>query len=101
MSIFSSIVIPDTLLAKEATDILREHSTELLLITRCASSYLRLSKAVNKSFASTLNSSTACHDFGLIKKFSSPNEPLEVDGANAVRQFLTAHNVPEDPTPSI
>lgn len=38
----------------------------------------------------------AFHDFGLIKKFSSPDERLEVDGANAARQFLTAHKVPEE-----
>jgi len=36
------------------------------------------------------------HDFGLIKKFSSPDERFEVDGANAARQFLTAHKVPEE-----
>ena len=39
---------------------------------------------------------TAFHDFGLLKKFSSPGERFEVDGANAVRQFLTAHKVPEE-----
>src|SRR5581483_4785877 len=38
----------------------------------------------------------AFHDLGLTKKFSSPDERFEVDGANAVRQFLTAHKVPEE-----
>jgi hypothetical protein len=38
----------------------------------------------------------AFHDFGLIKKFSSEDERFEVDGANAVRQFLSAHNIPEE-----
>ena len=37
MSTSSSLVIPDSLLAKEATDILREHSPRCLLITPCAS----------------------------------------------------------------
>jgi hypothetical protein len=36
------------------------------------------------------------HDLGLTKNFSSENERFEVDGANAARQFLTAHNVPEE-----
>jgi len=36
------------------------------------------------------------HDIGLTKKFSSATGRFEVDGANAVRQFLTAHNVSED-----
>jgi hypothetical protein len=39
---------------------------------------------------------SAFHDFGLIKKFSSPNERFEVDGANAARQFLAGQNVPEE-----
>ena len=30
------------------------------------------------------------------KKFSSQNERFEVDGANAARQFLRAHNVPQE-----
>ncbi len=38
----------------------------------------------------------AFHDLGLIKKYSSATERFEVDGANAVRQFLTAHSVPEE-----
>jgi hypothetical protein len=38
----------------------------------------------------------AFHDPGLIKKFSSPDERFEVDGANAARQFLVTHNIAED-----
>jgi hypothetical protein len=38
----------------------------------------------------------AFHDLGLIRKFSSEDQRFEVDGANAARQFLTAHNVPEE-----
>jgi HD superfamily phosphodiesterase len=38
----------------------------------------------------------AFHDLGLIRKFSSPDERFEVDGANAARQFLEAHDVPEE-----
>jgi hypothetical protein len=36
----------------------------------------------------------AFHDFGLLKKFSSSDDRFEVDGANAVRQFLEHHDVP-------
>src|SRR5271163_5237888 len=36
----------------------------------------------------------AFHDMGLLKKFSSAEDRFEVDGANAVRQFLEHHNVP-------
>ena len=95
----SLVVIPDSLLAKEATDILREHSTELLFnhsmrVYLFAAEQGRQQKL--RFDPELLYVAAAFHDFGLIKKFSSPNERFEVDGANAARQFLTAHNVPEE-----
>jgi HD superfamily phosphodiesterase len=35
------------------------------------------------------------HDFGLIKKYSSPKERFELDGANAARSFLLERGVPQ------
>jgi HD domain len=96
----STIVqIPDTRLAKEATGILREHSTDLLYnhSTRVFLFASELGRSAKMNFdPELLYISAAFHDLGLIQKFSSPNERFEVDGANAARQFLTAHNVPED-----
>ena len=37
----------------------------------------------------------AFHDFGMLKRFSSATDRIEVDGTNAVRQFLMAHKLPE------
>src|SRR4029453_11367536 len=95
----SSLVIPDSLLAKEATDILREHSTEVL-INHSMRVYLFAAEQGRQQklrFDSEfLYVAPAFHDLGLLKKFSSTNERFELDGANAVRQFLTAHNVPEE-----
>jgi hypothetical protein len=93
-----ALVIPDSLLAKEATEILREHSTDLLF-NHSVRVYLfaaELGRQQELRFdAELLYVAAAFHDLGLTKKFSSPNERFEVDGANAARQFLTAHNVPE------
>jgi hypothetical protein len=99
VSTSSSLVIPDSLLAKEATDILREHSTELLFnhslrVYLFAADQGRQQKL--RFDSELLYVAAAFHDFGLIKKFSSPNERFEVDGANAARQFLTTHNVTEE-----
>jgi hypothetical protein len=95
----SSLVIPDSLLAKEATDILREHSTELLF-NHSTRVYLFAAEQGRQQKVrfdpELLYVAAAFHDFGLLKKFSSVNERFEVDGANAVRQFLTAHDVPEE-----
>jgi hypothetical protein len=95
----STLVIPDSLLAKEATDILREYSTELL-INHSIRVYLFAAQQGRQQElrfdTELLYVAAAFHDLGLIKKFSSPNERFEVDGANAARQFLTAHDVPEE-----
>jgi hypothetical protein len=95
----SALVIPDSLLAKEATDILREHSTDLLF-KHSMRVYLFAAEQGRQQRlpfdAELLYVAAAFHDLGLTKKFSSPNERFEVDGANAARQFLTAHNVPEE-----
>jgi hypothetical protein len=100
MSTLSSpLLIPDSLLAKEATEILREHSTELLFnhSMRVYLFAVEQGRQQNLRFDSELlYVAAAFHDLGLTKKFSSPNERFEVDGANAARQFLTAHNVPEE-----
>ena len=94
-----TIVIPDSLLAKEATDILCEHSTEVL-INHSMRVYLFAAEQGRQQRLrfdpELLYVAAAFHDLGLIKKFSSATERFEVDGANAVRQFLTTHNVPEE-----
>ena len=95
----SALLIPDSLLAKEATDILREHSTELLF-NHSMRVYLFAAEQGHQQKlrfdSELLYIAAAFHDLGLIKKYSSPNERFEVDGANAARQFLTTYNVPEE-----
>jgi hypothetical protein len=99
MSTFvSAPVIPDSLLAKEATDIAREYSTDLLFnhsmrVYLFAAEQGRQQKL--RFDPELLYVAAAFHDLGLTKKFSSPTERFEVDGANAARQFLSGHGVPE------
>ena len=100
MSIFNpALVIPDSLLAKEATDVLREYSTDLLFnpsirVYLFAAEQGRQQKL--RFDPELLYVAAAFHDLGLIKKFSSQNERFEVDSANAARKFLAAHNVSEE-----
>ncbi|MGL4960657.1 MAG: HD domain-containing protein [Inquilinus sp.] len=93
------LVIPDSLLAKEATDVLREHSTDLLF-NHSIRVYLfaaEQGRQRNLRFDhELLYVAAAFHDLGLIKKFSSPDERFEVDGANAAQQFLRAHSIADD-----
>src|SRR6478609_4724576 len=93
------LVIPDSPLAKEAIDIPRQYLTDLLF-NHSMRVYLFAAEQGRQQElrfdAELLYVAATFHDLGLTKKFSSQNERFEVDGANAVRQFLTAHNVPEE-----
>src|SRR5215831_12761896 len=94
-----SLLIPDSLLAKEATDILREHSTDLLFNHSIRVYLFAAEQGRQKSLRfdpELLYVAAAFHDLGLIKKFSSQDERFEVDSANAARQFLDAHDIAED-----
>ncbi len=89
-------VIPDTKLAREAHDILREFSTDLLY-NHSNRVYLFASEQGRQQQlrfdAELLYVSAAFHDMGLLSEYSSEAERFEVDGANAARQFLTAHGI--------
>lgn len=95
----STFNIPDSLLAKEATEILREYSSDLLF-NHSVRVYLFAAEQGRQQKlrfdAELLYVASAFHDLGLSKKFSSQNERFEVDGANAARQFLSAHNLPQE-----
>src|SRR4029450_12306273 len=95
----SALVIPDSLLAREATGILREHSSDLLFNHSVRVYLFAAEQGRQRKLrfdAELLYIAAAFHDLGLTKKFSSQNERFEVDGANAARQFLSAYNVPEE-----
>jgi len=89
--------VPDTKLTREATGLLHEFSTELLFnhshrVFFWANEFGR--QTGQKYDEELLFVCAAFHDMGLLKKFSSAEDRFEVDGANAVRQFLEHHEVP-------
>jgi HD domain len=89
--------VPDTQLAREATGLLHEFSTPLLFnhSHRVFFWANELGRQTGEKFdAELLFVCAAFHDFGLLEKFSSMDDRFEVDGANAVRQFLEYHEVP-------
>jgi hypothetical protein len=95
----ATIQIPDTKLAKEAHDILREFSTELLYNHSNRAFFFAAQQGRQRKMTfdpELLYVSAAFHDLGLLSEYSSKTERFEVDGANAVRQFLIAHDIPEE-----
>ena len=91
--------VPESKLTREATGLLREFSTPLLFnhSHRVFFWAAEQGKQAGQNFdAELLFICAAFHDLGLLKKFSSDGDRFEVDGANAVRQFLEHHGVPND-----
>ena len=89
--------VPDTKMTREPTALLREFSTPLLFnhSHRVFFWANEMGRQSNKKFdVELLFICAAFHDMGLLKRFSSATDRFEVDSANAVRQFLSAHKVP-------
>jgi HD domain len=94
----AGIRVPDSQLATEATELLRA-SASPMLFNHSLRVYMfgalhgaRHGRSVDHEL---LYLGAVFHDFGLIKKYSSPKERFELDGANAARRFLVERGVPQ------
>jgi hypothetical protein len=88
---------PDTQLTREATGLLHEYSTPLL-INHSHRVYFWANELGRQSGQKydqeLLFICAAFHDLGLLKSHRTADDRFEVDSANTVRQFLEHHNVP-------
>jgi HD domain len=94
----AGIQIPDSKLAREATDLLREHGTPLLFAHSMRVylfGSLRGRRRGLKVDSELLYLGAVFHDLGLTPKYRSPDHRFEVDSANAARGFLRASGVDE------
>jgi hypothetical protein len=95
----AGIVIPDSKIATEATELLLEHGTAFIY-NHSLRVFLFSSlngKRTNAQYdAELLYVSSVFHDLGLVPHYSSPDLRFEVDGANAARDFLKSHGVPRE-----
>ncbi|OAS14841.1 HD domain-containing protein [Paenibacillus oryzisoli] len=98
-TLIADIKIPDSKLAVEAAELLREHGDELLW-NHSNRVFLFASIQGNmqqiKYDSELLYISSLFHDLGLTPAYRSPDKRFEVDGANAARDFLRSRGVPED-----
>jgi hypothetical protein len=93
----AGIPIPDSILAIEATELVRDTESELLF-DHSLRVYLFGSpqgRRLGMSYdADLLYIGAIFHDLGLTEQYRSPDERFEVDGANAARRYLEQHGVP-------
>jgi HD domain len=94
----SGVMVPDSKLAREATELV--HDTESTLLFNHSTRVYYFASLAGKrreiKFDSELLYIAAMfHDMGLAPRYSSKSNRFEVDGANAARVFLRQHNIPQ------
>ena len=95
----AGIQLPDSVLAQEATEFVRDVSTPLLydhsrrvfLWGALQGQKLGLDYDPELLYVGAM-----FHDIGLIEGHRSEHERFEIDGANAARAFLERHGLPEE-----
>jgi hypothetical protein len=94
----SGIRIPDSKLAHEITQFVRDTETTLLFNHSSRVYYFGALAGQRRGLrfdAELLYAGSMFHDMGLVPAHSSNADRFEVDGANAAREFLRAHNISE------
>ena len=97
-NIFSGIKIPDSKIAREAAGLVRQHESELLFNHSVRVFLFGAMKGIrqNMKFDSELLYVAALfHDLGLVDTYHTDTKRFEVDGADAAREFLRSHGIPE------
>ena len=97
-NIIAGIKIPDSKMARDATQLVRDtepdllfhHSTRVFLFGALAGERKRL-----KYDPELLYIGAMFHDMGLVDKYSSAHDRFEVDGANTARDFLRQYGIGE------
>ena len=95
----AGIGIPDSAIARETTEFVRDTSTQLLYdhsrrVFLWAS--LQAERLGLDHDAELLYVGAMFHDLGLVEGHRSEHERFEIDGANAARAFLERHGLPEE-----
>jgi HD superfamily phosphodiesterase len=91
--ILSGIKIPDSKVAREAAELVRQHESELLFNHSVRVFVFGAMKGIrqNLKFDSELLYVAALfHDLGLVDANHTDTKRFEVDGADATREFLRA-----------
>jgi hypothetical protein len=95
---FSGVRIPDSKLAREAAELVREHETEMLFNHSVRVFVFGAMKGIRQKLkfdSELLYIAALFHDLGLVDAYHTDAKRFEVDGADAARAFLRSHGIPE------
>lgn len=94
----AGIQVPDTALAREVTDFVRDTEDELLYHHSRRVFFFGALRGVRRGVQPNLEllyAAAMFHDLGLTERYRDSTVRFEVDGANAARDFLVGHGVDE------
>src|SRR5713226_1816307 len=92
----SGVMVPDSKLAREVTELVRDTESPLLFNHSTRVYYfgsLAGKRRGLKFDPELLYMGAIFHDMGLTPKYSSKSDRFEVDGANAAKTFLQQHKI--------
>jgi hypothetical protein len=92
------VPVPDSKLAGEITELVRDTTPPLLFHHSSRVYYFGALAGKHRGLKfdpELLYAGAMFHDMGLTPRYSSASERFEVDGANAARDFLRGHGIPQ------
>lgn len=95
----AGIPVPDTKLAREATELVRDSTSDLIYHHSRRVYFFGSLQGRNRDLGfdpELLYLGAMFHDLGLNEEFRTSGRRFEVDSADEARRFLQSHGVPED-----
>jgi hypothetical protein len=95
----AAVTVPDTKLAREATELVRESATDLVYHHSRRVFWFGSLQGRNRGLSfdpELLYIGAMFHDLGLNSEFRGSGRRFEVDSADQARRFLQSNGVPED-----
>jgi hypothetical protein len=95
----AGVTVPDTKLAREATALVRDSTTDLVYHHSRRVFWFGALQGRNRQMSfdpELLYIGAMFHDLGLNEQFRSSGRRFEVDGADEARRFLQGQGIPED-----
>jgi HD superfamily phosphodiesterase len=94
----AGVTVPDTKLARDATELVRESTTDLIYNHSRRVYWFGSLQGRNRGLSfdpELLYIGAMFHDLGLNEQFRGSGRRFEVDSADEARRFLQGHGVPE------
>ncbi len=94
----SGVKIPDSKIAREAAELVRQNESELLFNHSVRVFLFGAAKGIRQNLKfdpELLFVAALFHDLGLVDAYHTDTKRFEVDGADAAREFLKSRGIPE------